>query len=313
MTQALVHIALVVKDYDEAIDFYTKKLHFNLIEDTYQQEQDKRWVVVSPPGAYGTTVLLAKASKPVQEPFIGNQAGGRVFLFLGTDDFYRDFEEMKQLGITFIREPKEQDYGIVAVFEDLYGNLWDLVQFHEGHPMADRVVRKETALAETIKDQTNRALWEVKNVIDCVPDELWNKEYAKMPCWKHIYHMLHSLELWFINPRDKEYREPGIHEKDLNNLDVFSVKQLTREEINHYFKEINRKLTDYLLRLTDDQLTCMPGDCEYNRFTLVLAQFRHLHTHMGMVMGFIIADTGLWPRVLGLENPVPTEEYSKYF
>ncbi len=92
-----------------------------------------------------------------------------------------------------------------------------------------------------------------------------------------------------------------------------SVKQLTREEINHYFKEINRKLTDYLLRLTDDQLTCMPGDCEYNRFTLVLAQFRHLHTHMGMVMGFIIADTGLWPRVLGLENPVPTEEYSKYF
>ncbi len=86
---------------------------------------------------------------------------------------------MKQLGITFIREPKEQDYGIVAVFEDLYGNLWDLVQFHKGHPMADRVVRKETALAEIIKDQTNRALWEVKNIIDCVPDELWNKEYAK--------------------------------------------------------------------------------------------------------------------------------------
>ena len=232
---------------------------------------------------------------------------------MGTDDFYRDFEEMKQLGITFIREPKVQDYGIVAVFEDLYGNLWDLVQFHEGHPMADRVVRKETALAGIIKDQTNRALWEVKNVIDCVPDELWNKEYAKMPCWKHIYHMLHSLDLWFMNPRDKEYGEPEIHEKDLNNLDVISVKQLTREEINHYFEEINRKLTDYLLRLTDDELTCRPVGCEYNRFTLVLAQFRHLHTHMGMVMGFIIADTGLWPRVLGLENPVPTEEYSKYF
>ena len=163
MTQALVHIALVVKDYDEAIDFYTKKLHFILIEDTYQPEQDKRWVVVSPPGACGTTILLAKASKPVQEPFIGNQAGGRVFLFLGTDDFYRDYEEMKELGITFIREPKVQEYGIVAVFEDLYGNLWDLVQFREGHPMADRVVKKETSLTEIISDQTNRALWEVKN------------------------------------------------------------------------------------------------------------------------------------------------------
>lgn len=313
MTQALVHIALVVKDYDEAIDFYTKKLHFILIEDTYQPEQDKRWVVVSPPGAYGTTVLLAKASKPEQVPFIGNQAGGRVFLFLGTDDFYRDYEEMKRLGITFIREPKVQEYGIVAVFEDLYGNLWDLVQFHEGHPMADRVVKKKTELTEIISDQANRALWEVKNVIDCVPDELWNKEYCKMPCWKHIYHMLHSLDLWFINPRDKEYEEPAIHEKDLNNLDAVSVKQLTREEINEYFNGISRKITYYLLKLTDDELTCMARDCEYSRFTLILAQFRHLHTHMGMVMGFITADTGLWPRVLGLEKLVPTGEYSKYF
>ncbi len=313
MTQALVHIALVVKDYDEAIDFYTKKLHFILTEDTYQPEQDKRWVVVSPPGACGTTVLLAKASKPEQEPFIGNQAGGRVFLFLGTDDFYRDYEEMKELGITFIREPKVQEYGIVAVFEDLYGNLWDLVQFREGHPMADRVVKKETALTEIISDQTNRALWEVKNVIDCVPDELWNKEYCKMPCWKHIYHMLHSLDLWFINPRDKEYGEPKIHEKNLNNLDAVSVKQLTRDEINDYFDGISRKITYYLLKLTDDELMYMPRDCEYSRFTLILAQFRHLHTHMGMVMGFITADTGLWPRVIGLENPVPTGEYSRYF
>lgn len=102
MTQAVVHIALVVKDYDEAIDFYTKKLHFELVEDTYQPEQDKRWVVVSPPGSKGTTILLARASKLEQEPFIGNQAGGRVFLFLGTDDFYRDFEEMRQRGIEFV-------------------------------------------------------------------------------------------------------------------------------------------------------------------------------------------------------------------
>lgn len=139
MIQAMVHIALVVKDYDEAIDFYTKKLHFELVEDSYQPEQDKRWVVVSPPGSNGTTILLAKASKPEQEPFIGNQAGGRVFLFLGTDDFHRDYEEMKQLGIEFVREPKTQEYGIVAVFKDLYGNLWDLVQFNSDHPMSKRV------------------------------------------------------------------------------------------------------------------------------------------------------------------------------
>ena len=96
-------------------------------------------MVVSPPGSRGTTILLSKASKPEQEPFIGNQTGGRVFLFLGTDDFNRDFEEMKQLGIEFVREPKIQEYGIVAVFKDLYGNLWDLVQFENSHPMSERV------------------------------------------------------------------------------------------------------------------------------------------------------------------------------
>lgn len=139
MAQAIVHIAIVVKDYDEAIQFYTNKLHFQLVEDTYQPEQDKRWVVVSPPGSNGTTILLAKASKPVQEDFIGNQAGGRVFLFLGTEDFWHDFEDMKKNGIEFEREPKETDYGTVAVFKDLYGNLWDLVQFYENHPMYRRV------------------------------------------------------------------------------------------------------------------------------------------------------------------------------
>lgn len=139
MVQAIIHIALVVEDYDKAIDFYTKKLHFNLIEDTYQAEQDKRWVVVSPLGSNGTTILLAKASKPEQETFIGNQAGGRVFLFLGTDNFDRDYQEMIEQGIEFVREPKVQDYGKVVVFKDLYGNLWDLVQFHENHPMNARV------------------------------------------------------------------------------------------------------------------------------------------------------------------------------
>jgi catechol 2,3-dioxygenase-like lactoylglutathione lyase family enzyme len=135
MKQSIVHIALVVDDYDEAIDFYTNKLHFTLIEDTYQPEQDKRWVVVAPPGSSGTTLLLARASKPEQRPFIGNQAGGRVFLFLNSDDFWRDYNEMVEKGIKFVREPKQAEYGMVAVFEDLYGNRWDLLQLNEDHPL----------------------------------------------------------------------------------------------------------------------------------------------------------------------------------
>ncbi|RSK26584.1 VOC family protein [Bacillus sp. HMF5848] len=139
MIQSIVHISLVVRDYDDAIEFYTKKLNFTLLEDTYQPEQDKRWVVVSPTGSAGTTILLAKASKPEQEPFIGNQSGGRVFLFLGTDDFWRDYNEMIAKGIEFVREPKKQPYGTVAVFKDLYGTLWDLVEFEENHPISKRV------------------------------------------------------------------------------------------------------------------------------------------------------------------------------
>ncbi len=138
MKQAIVHIALVVRDYDEAIAFYTEKLNFTLIEDTYQPEQDKRWVVVAPPGSTETTVLLARASKPAQEPFIGNQTGGRVFLFLNSDDFWRDYNNMVAKGIEFVRPPKEESYGTVAVFKDLYGNLWDLLQLKADHPIVKR-------------------------------------------------------------------------------------------------------------------------------------------------------------------------------
>ncbi|HDX9611947.1 TPA: VOC family protein [Bacillus toyonensis] len=139
MVQSIVHIALVVKDYDEAIEFYTKKLNFTLVQDIYQPGQNKRWVVVSPPGSVGTTILLARASKPEQDSFIGNQSGGRVFLFLNTDDFWRDYNEMISRGIEFVREPKEQEYGMVAVFKDLYGNLWDLLQLKDDHPIAQRI------------------------------------------------------------------------------------------------------------------------------------------------------------------------------
>ncbi len=139
MKQSIVHIALVVRDYDEAIAFYTQKLNFELLEDTYQPEQDKRWVVVAPPNSSGTTLLLARASKPIQEPFIGDQAGGRVFLFLNTDDFWRDYNAMVEKGIEFVRPPKEAEYGTVAVFKDLYGNLWDLIQYVPEHPMAKHI------------------------------------------------------------------------------------------------------------------------------------------------------------------------------
>ena len=129
MKQAIAHVALVIRDYDEAIEFFTKKLGFTLIEDTYQPAQDKRWVLVAPPGSDGMKVLLARATTPEQEHAIGNQTGGRVFLFLSTDDFYRDYNKMVQRGIEFVREPKVESYGTVTVFKDLYGNLWDLVQF----------------------------------------------------------------------------------------------------------------------------------------------------------------------------------------
>ena len=133
MKQSIVHVALVVRDYDEAIEFYTKKLNFTLVEDTYQPEQDKRWVVIAPPGSEGTTLLLARASTPEQERFVGQQSGGRVFLFLNTDDFWRDYANMISRGITFVREPRSESYGTVAVFKDLYGNLWDLLELKTGN------------------------------------------------------------------------------------------------------------------------------------------------------------------------------------
>jgi catechol 2,3-dioxygenase-like lactoylglutathione lyase family enzyme len=127
MKQELAHIALVVADYDEAIDFYTQKLHFTLVEDTILSDT-KRWVLVAPPGAKGCQLLLAKAATDEQKSRVGNQTGGRVFLFLFTDDFWRDYNRMTADEICFIRGPIKEEYGTVAVFEDLYGNLWDLIE-----------------------------------------------------------------------------------------------------------------------------------------------------------------------------------------
>jgi catechol 2,3-dioxygenase-like lactoylglutathione lyase family enzyme len=132
--QRLGLISLVVRDYDEALGFYVGKLKFTLIEDSFVPEQNKRWVVLEPPGAAGkgAQLLLARGSNPEQQSRIGNQTGGRVFLFLYTDDFWRDFNDYKSKGIEFVREPSEAPYGTVAVFKDLYGTMWDLVQLKHG-------------------------------------------------------------------------------------------------------------------------------------------------------------------------------------
>jgi catechol 2,3-dioxygenase-like lactoylglutathione lyase family enzyme len=127
MKQFIAHLALLVEDYDEAIRFYTEKLNFLLVEDTALSES-KRWVLVSPPGAKECCLLLAKASDEQQKNCIGNQSGGRVFLFLQTDNFARDYEALKERGVSFVRAASKEIYGTVAVFKDLYGNLWDLVE-----------------------------------------------------------------------------------------------------------------------------------------------------------------------------------------
>ena len=127
MKQHIAHISLLVSDYDEAINFYTKKLNFTLIEDTPISD-DKRWVLVAPPGSHECCLLLAKASSEEQKEYIGNQTGGRVFLFLYTDDFERDYQNLIQENIQIVRTPKQESYGTVAVFADLYGNLWDLIE-----------------------------------------------------------------------------------------------------------------------------------------------------------------------------------------
>ena len=138
MKQRIAHIALVVKDYDEAIRFYTEKLDFELLEDTKIDEL-KRWVVIAPSGAKECCLLLARAANEQQLASVGNQTGGRVFLFLFTDDFWRDYNKMIEKEIKFIRPPKEEPYGMVAVFEDLYGNMWDLLEPNENNKGVIRI------------------------------------------------------------------------------------------------------------------------------------------------------------------------------
>jgi catechol 2,3-dioxygenase-like lactoylglutathione lyase family enzyme len=128
MKQSIGLVSLVVRDYDEALEFFVGKLGFRLVEDTFVFEQSKRWIVVSPRGASESRLLLAQASSPEQASCVGRQTGGRVFLFLYTDDFWRDYNRYQEKGVEFVRPPKQETYGTIAVFKDLYGNLWDLLE-----------------------------------------------------------------------------------------------------------------------------------------------------------------------------------------
>ena len=165
---------------------------------------------------------------------------------------------------------------------------------------------------QIIEDLTRRALWEVKNVIDCVPDAMWERKYCYQPLWKHIFHMFHSLDTWYINPKDDAYEQPSVWEEGLDDLDHVSSKKLSRKEIEDYYETISKKIMDYVAGLKETELLIYPANCPYTKFTLILGQFRHLHTHMGMIMGFIVEATGKWPRVLGLENPIPKGAYEKF-
>lgn len=160
-------------------------------------------------------------------------------------------------------------------------------------------------------DQTERALWSVKNVMDCIPDTLWERPYCGMPLWKHLYHMLHSLDQWFINP--EVYTDPPFHLPGLNDLDTPSPTPLSRQTLEDYFETVSNKIRGYLASLREEDLLCCPPHSGDSRFLLILAQHRHLHTHLGVLMGFIIAETGKWPRVLGLRDAFPTQTYDPFF
>ena len=170
----------------------------------------------------------------------------------------------------------------------------------------------ENPLCRAIREQTKRALWEIDNVFSCIPAALSDQRYCDQPLWKHVYHTLHSLDRWLINPCDPAYEEPPFHEAGMNDLNAAVGRGIGRDRMEAYRAQVSRKAADYLASLTDRTLNERPEGCEHTRFTLILAQHRHLHTHMGMLMGFIAAETGLWPRVLGLAGAFPQGEYERY-
>lgn len=170
------------------------------------------------------------------------------------------------------------------------------------------------ALCDDIKYLTNRALWETENLMKCIPDELWTKRYDGIPMWKYLYHMLYSMDRWYINPCDPDYQNPGFHTETLADLNVIPTDEyLEREQLEDYFFKIKSKIQEYIEQLKDEDLSKTPQDCDMSRFLLILGQFRHWHRHMGVIYGFIIEDAGKWPYVLNMLGKYPDEPMPNFY
>ena len=174
---------------------------------------------------------------------------------------------------------------------------------------------EQNPFSAVIREQTQRALWECENLLRAIPDALWDRRYDGIPMWKYVYHTLYSMDRWYINPGDPDYRDPSFHTKGLNDLNVVPSEDetLPRETALSYFVAVKGKLCAYLDVLQDDELTECPADCDMTRFHLILGQFRHWHRHMGLIYGFLIEDTGNWPFVLNQLGAPPEQGEMPFF
>lgn len=169
-------------------------------------------------------------------------------------------------------------------------------------------------LRDDIEFLTNRALWETENLMKCIPDELWNKRYDGIPMWKYLYHTLYSMDRWYINPCDSSYQNPEFHTETLADLNVIpKYEYLARNQLEDYFHQIEEKIKEYVSSLADDELNLKPENCNMSRFRLILGQVRHWHRHMGIIYGFIVADTGKWPYVLNMEGKYPEDPMPNFY
>lgn len=170
-------------------------------------------------------------------------------------------------------------------------------------------------LCDDIRYLTERALWETENLIACIPDTLWDRRYDELPLWKYVYHMLFSMDRWFINPFDSDYLPPAFHTDDLPDLNAVPEegKTVSREQISGYFDSIRKKITDYTAMLTDEMLSVHPPCCDMTRMCLILGQYRHWHRHMGIVYGFLIRDMGKWPYVLNMRGAYPETPMPNFY
>ena len=171
---------------------------------------------------------------------------------------------------------------------------------------------RESSYTAVIVEMTVRALWETQNAMDCIPDEIWDKSYGGAPLWQYLYHTLHKLDQWFVNPADPGFVEPPIHAPHLDELGVCPAVRLSRRQMEEYFTTIKARLSLYLTSLHDEDLLQRPEGCRWTRFTLILAKYRRLHLNLGLLMGLVLAETGLCPKTLGLEREFPKPPYDPY-